>query len=161
MNWIDTSIIVITSLSCVFGLWRGLVKEVLSLVTWIAALLMAKGYSELFAEILAGVIDNNSIRLMAAFAIIFIAVMMLGTFINFLMSKLLVVTGLKLTDRLLGGIFGAARGMLIVLVGLFFSGIVFSESEEWQESIIIPHGLTMLEWSRVFIGDIDNANMVQ
>ena len=98
---------------------------------------------------------------MAAFAIIFIAVMMLGTFINFLMSKLLVVTGLKLTDRLLGGIFGAARGMLIVLVGLFFSGIVFSESEEWQESIIIPHGLTMLEWSRVFIGDINNANIVQ
>ena len=46
MNEVDTAILTVTALSFIFGLWRGLVKEVLSLVTWIAALLVARVYSE-------------------------------------------------------------------------------------------------------------------
>ena len=121
MNWLDTTIIIITGLSCIFGLWRGLVREVLSLVTWVLALLVARTYSEVLVNFLFMSIDDVTVRYVAAFALIFIAVMMLGTFLNFLMSKLLVFTGLKLIDRILGGLFGIARGMLIVLVGLFFS----------------------------------------
>ena len=121
MNWLDTTIIIITGLSCIFGLWRGLVREVLSLVTWILALLVARSYSEVLADFLFMSIDNVTMRYVTAFALLFIAVMMLGTFLNFLMSKLLIFTGLKLIDRVLGGVFGIARGMLIVLVGLFFS----------------------------------------
>ena len=121
MNWFDTAIITVTGLSCAFGLYRGLIKEVLSLVSWIAALLIAKGYSESVSGVLTNLIDSNGVRYAAAFAMIFIVVMMLGTFLNFLMSKILTVTGLKFADRLLGGIFGIARGALIVLVALFFS----------------------------------------
>ena len=124
MNWLDTTIIIITGLSCIFGLWRGLVREVLSLVTWILALLVARSYSEVLADFLFMSIDNVTMRYVTAFALLFIAVMMLGTFLNFLMSKLLIFTGLKLIDRDLGGLYGIARGMLIVLVGLFFSRFI-------------------------------------
>jgi membrane protein required for colicin V production len=82
---------------------------------------------------------------------------MLGTFLNFLMSKILTVTGLKFADRLLGGIFGIARGALIVLVALFFSRIFMSNGEEWQQSIIIPHGLIAVEWSQNFISSFNVA----
>ena len=157
MNWFDTAIITITGLSCAFGLYRGLIKEVLSLVSWIAALLIAKGYSESVSGVLTNLIDSNGVRYAAAFAMIFIVVMMLGTFLNFLMSKILTVTGLKFADRLLGGIFGIARGALIVLVALFFSRIFMSNGEEWQQSTIIPHGLIAVEWSQNFISSFNVA----
>jgi membrane protein required for colicin V production len=157
MNWFDTAIITVTGLSCAFGLYRGLIKEVLSLVSWIAALLIAKGYSESVSGVLTNLIDSNGVRYAAAFAMIFIVVMMLGTFLNFLMSKILTVTGLKFADRLLGGIFGIARGALIVLVALFFSRIFMSNGEEWQQSIIIPHGLIAIEWLQNFISSFNVA----
>ncbi|MDG2141128.1 MAG: CvpA family protein [Gammaproteobacteria bacterium] len=155
MNWFDAAIITITGLSCAFGLYRGLIKEVLSLLSWIAALLIAKGYSERFSEMLTSLIDSNGVRYAAAFAMIFIVVMMLGTFLNFLMSKILTVTGLKFADRLLGGVFGIARGALIVLVVLFVSRIFMSNGEQWQQSVIIPHGLIVIEWSQNFISSFN------
>ena len=155
MNWFDAAIITITGLSCAFGLYRGLIKEVLSLLSWIAALLIAKGYSEPLSEMLTSLIDSNGVRYAAAFAMIFIVVMMLGTFLNFLMSKIVTVTGLKFADRLLGGVFGIARGALIVLVVLFVSRIFMSNGEQWQQSVIIPHGLIVIEWSQNFVSSFN------
>ena len=161
MNWLDTTIIIVTGLSCIFGLWRGLVREVLSLVTWILALLVARSYSEVLADFLFMSIDNVTMRYVTAFALIFIAVMMLGTFLNFLMSKLLIFTGLKLIDRVLGGLFGIARGMLIVLVGLFFSSFFLSQSDYWQQSRLIPYGQTIIDISRSFIQDTGGMDLPQ
>lgn len=160
MNGVDTAILIVTTLSCAFGLWRGLIKEVLSLLTWIAALLVARVYSEVLSGLLVNVIDSSSVRYVAAFAIIFVVVMMLGTLLNHLMSKLLTVTGLKLADRLLGGVFGVARGVIIVLVILFISGVFLSETEQWQQSTLIPYGLSMIEWLRIFIADMNSVNPV-
>ena len=92
---------------------------------------------------------------------IFVVVMMLGTLLNHLMSKLLTVTGLKLADRMLGGVFGVARGVIIVLVILFISGVFLSETEQWQQSTLIPYGLSLIEWSRIFIGDMNSVNLAQ
>lgn len=161
MNGVDAAILVVTTLSCLFGLWRGLVKEVLSLLTWIAALLVARVYSGVLSGFLINVIESSSARYVAAFAMIFVVVMMLGTLLNHLMSKLLTVTGLKLADRLLGGVFGIARGVIIVLVILFISTLFLSETEQWQQSTLIPYGLSMIEWSRIFIGDMNSVNLTQ
>ena len=105
MNWVDASIMIVTGLSCIFGIWRGLVKEVLSLVTWVFALLVARMYSEVVADVLFSSFDNITVRYVTAFALIFIGVMMFGTFVNFLMSKLIIFTGMKFADRLFGGLF--------------------------------------------------------
>ena len=59
MNEVDTAILVVIVLSCVFGLWTGLIKEVLSLLTWIAALLVARVYSEGLSGLFVNVIDNG------------------------------------------------------------------------------------------------------
>jgi len=159
MNWVDASIMIVTGLSCIFGIWRGLVKEVLSLVTWVFALLVARMYSEVVADVLFSSFDNITVRYVTAFALIFIGVMMFGTFVNFLMSKLLIFTGLKFADRLLGGLFGIARGVLIVVIGLFFSSFFLSQAEYWQKSKLIPYGQTMIEMSRSFIQDRSDAEV--
>jgi membrane protein required for colicin V production len=157
-NQIDIVILIITVLSSAFGLWRGLIKEVLSLLTWIAALLVSRVYSEPLAGLMTGVIENDGIRYVSAFAILFVIVMMFGTFLNFLMSKLLNVTGLKLADRLLGAGFGVARGVIIVLVIMFITSMFVSETELWQRSQLVPYGMDLIEKSQVFIGDMNSVS---
>jgi membrane protein required for colicin V production len=158
MNEVDAAILVVIGISCLFGLWRGLVKEVLSLVSWVAALIISRLYSDTLSGFLVNVIESESVRYVTAFAIIFVIVMMTGTLINHLMSKLLTVTGLKLADRLLGSAFGVARGAIIVLVILVITRVFVSETEQWQRSQLIPHGLAMIEWSQLFIGDINSVD---
>jgi membrane protein required for colicin V production len=158
MNAVDAAIISVTFISCLFGLWRGLIKEVLSLLTWIAALLVARVYSEPLSNSLAGMIESSGARYVTAFAIIFVLVMMTGTLINHLMAKLLTVTGLKLVDRLAGGVFGIARGVIIVLVILFITSVFVSENPLWQESALIPYGMSLIDWSRLFIEDLAGVN---
>lgn len=154
MNETDAAILIVTGISCLFGLWRGLIKEVLSLLTWLAALLVARVYSQFLAELMVNVIDSSGVRYVTAFAILFVVVMMLGTLMNHFMAKLITVTGLKFADRLLGGVFGIARGAVIVLVILFITGVFVSETEQWQQSRLIPYGVAAIEKSRVFIGDL-------
>jgi membrane protein required for colicin V production len=160
MNEVDAIILVIIGLSCLFGIWRGLVKEVLSLVTWIAALTLARLYSGVLADFMGNLITNESARYVTAFAIVFVLVMMTGTLINHLISKLLTISGLKLVDRLLGGAFGVVRGSVIVVVILFITGAFVNETPQWQESQLIPYGLSLIEWTQLYI-DIDDVNSVE
>jgi membrane protein required for colicin V production len=157
-NQVDLVILIITVLSSAFGLWRGLIKEVLSLLTWIAALLVSRVYSEPLAGLMTGMIENDGIRYVSAFALLFVIVMMFGTFLNFLMSKLLKVTGLKLADRLLGAGFGVARGVIIVLVIMFITSMFVSETQLWQQSQLVPYGMDLIEKSQVFIGDMNSVS---
>ena len=161
MNEVDTAILVVTVLSFIFGLWRGLVNEVLSLVTWIAALLVARVYSEYLAGLLVNFLENDSVRYVTAFALIFVIVMMLGTLLNRMLSKLLTITGFKFVDRLLGGVFGIARGLIIVLFVVFISSVFVSQTEQWQQSVLMPYALVVIEWSRIFINDMNSINLGQ
>ena len=74
MNELDTAILLVTALSCIFGFWRGFVKEILALVTWIAALLIAWVGSDHLSGLMANIIENDSVRDISAFALIFIMV---------------------------------------------------------------------------------------
>ena len=169
MNEVDAAILIIIVLSCLFGLWRGLIKEVLSLLIWVAAFVVARMHYESLAGMLSSVIDITAVRYVIAFAVLFIIIMMLGALLNHLMSKLLTITGLKFADRLLGGVFGIGRGALIVLVILSFTpfpfrlitGVFVSETEQWQRSVLIPYGLEAIEWSRKFISDTNAFDLLQ
>ena len=161
MNEVDTAILAVTVLSFIFGLWRGLVNEVLSLVTWIAALLVARVYSEYLAGLLVNFLENDSVRYVTAFALIFVIVMMLGTLLNRMLSKLLTITGFKFVDCLLGGVFGIARGLIIVLFVVFISSVFVSQTEQWQQSVLMPYALVVIEWSGIFINDMNSINLGQ
>jgi len=153
MTQVDTAILIVIAISSAFGLWRGFIKEVLSLVSWIAALVVARLYSEPVAGLLENMIESSSIRYVTAFSVLFVMVMLLGTLINHFLNKLLAVTGLKLLDRLMGALFGVARGVVIILATLFILRVFVSETEWWQQSTLIPYGMTMIEQSQGFLGD--------
>ncbi|MEC8587343.1 MAG: CvpA family protein [Pseudomonadota bacterium] len=155
MTQVDNLILAVIAISSAFGVRRGFIKEIMSLLSWIAALLVSRVYSGSLASILENLIDNPSVRYVIAFSVLFVIIIMLGTLLNHLMSKLLVVTGLKTIDRLLGAVFGVARGTVIVLVFLFVLNVFVSESEWWQQSTLIPYGMVLIEESQFFIGDMD------
>ena len=155
MTQADILILAVIAISSAFGVWRGFVKEILSLLSWIAALLVSRVYSESLAGMLGSLIDNPSVRYVTAFSILFVITIMLGTALNHFMSKLLVVTGLKTLDRLLGAVFGVARGTVIVLVVLFVLNVFVSGAEWWQQSTLIPYGMVLIEESKIFIGDMN------
>ena len=155
MTQVDTLILAVIAISSAFGVWRGFIKETLSLLSWIAALLVSRVYSESLAGLLESLIDNPSVRYVTAFSVLFVLIIMLGTALNHFMSKLLVVTGLKTLDRLLGAVFGVARGTVVVLVVLFILNVFVSGSEWWQQSTLIPYGMVLIEESQIFIGDMN------
>lgn len=156
MNWADWIIVAIIGVSGLISLKRGFVKEALSLVVWIAAFVVAIAFHDRLATLLVDQVSAPSLRAMLAFAILFIATLIIGALINSLLSALVHATGLTGTDRVLGMVFGFARGTLVVLALVVVIPLLVPVHEDawWQQSSIIPH-LTLMEgWARTTFADL-------
>ncbi|MFJ3007674.1 CvpA family protein [Pseudomonas fluorescens] len=149
---VDWAIVAIIAISALISLSRGFVKEALSLVTWIIAGAVAWMFGGSLSEYLAGYIETPSARVIAGCAIMFVATLIVGAMINYLIGELVRVTGLSGTDRFLGMAFGAARGVLLVVVavGLLSLGPV-QQDGWWKESQLVPKFLLVADWSKNLI----------
>ncbi len=148
MNWADWLIISIIALSALISVKRGFVKEALSLFIWVTAFVIARTFSFSMATLLEHYIALYSVRLAAAFAILFAATLIVGSLVSYLVSTLVRATGLSGTDRVLGMIFGLARGALIIVVLLALVKYTPVTGDAWwRESYLIPQFLMLEEWS--------------
>jgi membrane protein required for colicin V production len=134
---IDVAIVILILLSSVIGVVRGLVREVLSLFVWAAALVLAILLSPQVAELLNPSIENPSFRYMTAFAGVFISTLIVGGIAESLMARLINGAGMSGTDRLLGFGFGGARGALVCVVALIALRQLGYESW-WENSLLVP-----------------------
>lgn len=150
MNWADWAIIGILVISGLISVVRGFVKEVVSLLIWLAAAIIASIFHDQLASLLSGFIDTPSLRILTAWVILFVAVLIVGGLINFLLGKLVEATGLSGTDRLLGLVFGLLRGLVIVMVVLIVLPKVLPVKEDqwWIESTLIPYITHYENWAR-------------
>ena len=138
MNWIDFTILGVLGLSVLVGLLRGLVSEVLALAIWIAAFWAAWLFGPVLATHLT-MIDPSSVRVVAGYAICFVLVLVLGALLRFFVHRLVVKTGLSGTDRMLGMLFGLARGVLLVCVLVFLCQVTaFTRETSWRDSTLLP-----------------------
>lgn len=138
-NWADIIIVGIVGLSVVISLVRGFVREALSLVTWVAAFWIAFTFADVLASLLINTIHTASLRTMVSFGALFLATLLLGALINYLIAQLVDSTGLSGTDRLLGVIFGLARGVLLVTVLIMMSRLTpLPDQAWWKTSLLIP-----------------------
>ncbi|KJK06486.1 MULTISPECIES: CvpA family protein [Pseudomonas] len=151
-TWVDWAIFAIIAISSLISLKRGFVKEALSLLTWIIAGAVAWMFGGSLSQYLESYIQTPSARVIAGCAILFVATLLVGAMINFLIGELIRVTGLSGTDRFLGMAFGAARGALLVVVavGLLSLGPV-QQDQWWQDSRLIPQFLLVADWSKNLI----------
>lgn len=157
MNWADWTILAIIGISSVFSLMRGFAREALSLITWVSAFIVARLFYQPLAVLLEAYIETPSVRMAAAFAILFLVTLLTGVIVNKLIGALVDATGLSATDRILGIGFGAARGGLIIVAIVALIGMTPAINDRWfQESQLIPHFLLMEAWTRDVAGDVGN-----
>lgn len=149
-NWADWTIVAIVGISGLMSLARGFVREALSLLVWVVAFVVAFYFSEQASVLLVEEIPSPSLRYLAAFALLFVSVLLLGAVVNFMIVQLVKATGLSGTDRLLGMLFGVSRGVLIALAILVFAPKLLPLDQEnwWKQSLLIPKVLVLEDWSR-------------
>ena len=112
LDWVFVAVLLA---SLLLGAWRGLVYEVLSVMSWIAAFILA----QLFAPEVAGMLpmdgSGQAVRYAAAFVLVFIAVVFAGALVAWITKKMIEAVGLRPVDRLLGAVFGVLRGVVMLL----------------------------------------------
>src|SRR5262245_38422035 len=134
MTAFDYAVLAIVVLSILVSLIRGLVREVLALAAWAVGFIIASVFAADVAALLAPRIADERVRLLAAFAGLFLAVLLSMSVLALLVSKLVKGAGLGLEDRLLGGVFGLARGVLVVMVLVLAAGLTaLPRQPEWRE----------------------------
>ena len=151
LSWIDIGIIIILLISIAIAIFRGFVKEAVSLASWIAAIWLAMTFSHQVALFLPASIDEASIslsqadvevsklRVGIAFVLIIIGTLIAGALLNYILSHLTKNRALRGIDRMLGAFFGFFRGTaIIVLLILAASYTNFPLSETWKSSQILP-----------------------
>jgi membrane protein required for colicin V production len=147
MNWVDYAILGVVVLSALVGLGRGLIREVLSLGVWVAAILVAWLFHREVAELLVPYLSQPSVRLAAAFIGLILGILLLGAVLGALLSALIEKTGLGAVDRVLGFGFGAARGVVIVAMAIYLAALTpLPEDSWWPESRLIGHLQTVADW---------------
>ncbi|HZX70787.1 MAG TPA: CvpA family protein [Rhodanobacter sp.] len=157
MNWVDGIILAVLGLSVLIGLMRGLVAEVLSLLTWVAAFVVATLFGPDVAALFENVISLSIARISLGYAICFIGVLLIGALVRFAARRLIWSTGLSGIDRLLGLFFGFVRGVLIVTVAVFLIGLTALTRESWwQHSTLLPQFQATAAW----LGQNIPANVV-
>ena len=133
----DVVIGVTVVVSAVFGVLRGFVKEVASLVIWLAALLLGVVFAAPIGELIGLNLDPR-LQNAVGFATVFIVVLIAGAIVQRILGGLVESTGLTGTDRMLGLLFGAARGTVVVIGALIFLKPSAEEPDWWSDSTLIP-----------------------
>jgi membrane protein required for colicin V production len=142
MTTADYIILGVIVLSTVVGLWRGFVA------VWVAAFVIAFLFSDSIALMIGDAISLPSARMGAAYVGLFVGVLIIGGFLNYLVGKLVEKTGLSGTDRLMGGIFGAIRGVALVLALVIVAGFTPIPNDPWwNESAGIRYLLPLADWA--------------
>lgn len=160
---VDYAIIGIIALSTLIGVVRGFLREVLSFVIWFVALFVAWTFHKEFAGTLGGWIADYHLRkeltdelarwitsphlqTIAAFLILVLGVLILGAIVGHLLSMLLKKKGHIIGNRILGGVFGAARGIVLVAMLMFLGSLTpWPQDGWWQQSSLIGHFQVLAE----------------
>jgi membrane protein required for colicin V production len=112
---LDWVVVAVLAASVLLGLWRGLVYEVLSVLNWLAAFVLAQWLAPRAAALMPLSRAGESIQYAAGFVVVFIGALFVGGLFAWLTRKLVEAVGLRPIDRALGGIFGLVRGLVGVL----------------------------------------------
>lgn len=156
MTIFDYLVLFVLICSIVISTLRGLVKEILSLLSWIVSFVIANAYGEDLAGWLPDMVPGNVTRLIVAFLALFIGVRLLMMLLTMAIDALIKAAGLTLADRGLGGLFGLGRGLVIVLAVVLVCGMTaIPQQPFWKEALLSPLAETAARTVKPFLpGDM-------
>jgi membrane protein required for colicin V production len=139
MTVFDYAVLAIVALSMLLSVIRGLAREILALLAWVVAFVVANLFGGTLAALLPSQIPTEELRLLAGFVGIFFVVLLLMSLVAVAVSGLVKSAGLGVEDRILGGVFGLARGTLILLVLMLLAGLTPLPKEPvWRNAVFSP-----------------------
>lgn len=136
MTWFDYAVLMVIAASLLLGFWRGVVGEVLALAAWVLAFFVAREFALPVSEFYSSLLSDRSMQYLAGFATVFVAVLVVVGIARLVVSFLLRAVGLGLIDRMLGAIFGIARGVLVVLLCVMLGGLTPLPKESWWRNAV-------------------------
>lgn len=149
MGWLDWTIIGVIAVSALISLARGFVREAFSLAIWVLAFWVSWSFFRDLAIPLGGWIGSPTVRLGVAFGLLMLATLIVGGLVNYLIIQLVERTGMSGTDRLVGMVFGAARGVLLVAILVLLAGLTPLPGEPWwHSSALVGYFQELAFWLR-------------
>ena len=138
MTQFDYIILVFIVLSVLLGWWRGLVYEILSLLSWVTAYFVAKSWVSEFTPYMPSVLKGETLRIAAAYSFVFIVTLILCGIAAWALNKLIKSFGLDWrTDGVAGAIFGFFRGLMVVLLLVLLAGLTkLPQTPFWQDALL-------------------------
>ena len=139
MTWLDYLVLAALVISIAWGAWRGLVREVISITAWVLAFLGANYFGTPLGEVMPRSIPSPELRLVIAFVAVFIVILAACTLAGQFLAKMVKVAGLGELDHVLGGLFGIARALVLMLAFAIVSGLTaFPRQSAWSDSVCGP-----------------------
>lgn len=139
MTVFDYAVLAVMAASLLLGLWRGVVSEILALLAWVVAFVVARLFATDVAPVFGGLVPDGALRYVAGFATVFVGVLVVFTIGRLVVRLLLKAIGLGWADRTLGAVFGVGRGVLLALVGVLLGGLTPLPKESWwREAVLAP-----------------------
>lgn len=139
MTIFDYLVLFVLICSIVISTMRGLVKEILSLLSWVVSFFVANAYGESLSHLLPAMIPGTITRLIVAYIALFIGVRLLMMLLTLALDAVIKASGLSLADRGLGGLFGLGRGLVIVLSAVLLCGVTAIPKQAfWKEALLSP-----------------------
>lgn len=152
MTIFDYLVLFVLACSIVISTLRGLVKEILSLLGWIVSFVVANAYGEDLAQLLPAMVPGQVTRLIVAFLVLFIGTRLLMMLLNAAIDAVVKASGMSLADRGLGGLFGLARGLVLVLAAVLLSGMTaIPQQPFWKEALFSPLAETAARTVKPFL----------
>jgi membrane protein required for colicin V production len=139
MNALDWILLAGIGASIALGIFRGFMREVISLAGWIAGIWLAFLFAVRLSAPLPFAEDWPLARTAVVAVLIVVVCVFLAAFVGWLVRELMKVAKLSAADRTLGGVFGLARGMLIVALAVFLVRDTELYHEPlWRDSVVLP-----------------------
>lgn len=136
LDWICCAVL---ALSLCLGAWRGLVYEMLSLVNWALAFVLAQWAAPVVAQFLPTRGASEMVRYGFGFVAAFVLCLLAGSVLVFLIKKVVYVSGLGLVDRLLGVAFGGLRALVLLLAATVMLHMTALVHSDWWLEAYSPH----------------------
>lgn len=152
MTIFDYLVLFVLICSIIISTLRGLVKEVMSLLGWVVALVIANAYGQELALLLPDSIPGTATRLIVAFIALFIGMRLLMGLLSMAVYAVVKASGLTVVDRGLGGLFGLARGLVLVLAAVLVCGMTaIPQQPFWKEALLSPLAETVAQTVKPFL----------
>lgn len=159
MTWADYLILAIILVSAFIGLLRGFLREIVSLIVWVAGFWAALSFAHAVGENF-GFIHSAAGRVITGFVLVFVLALLVGAVLNFLVQKLVSKTGVGVGDRALGALFGVTRGVVLVAVLVLIGSLTLLPRHAWwRESYFIRYLQPVAGWLRGVIPEKLDADL--